>query len=174
MSQVHLDVHDVGGKTLATPSGGTFYLRQPRVLAWVRFGREYAMRQVVVDTGAPACILSKQVWADYHARGEIAWVAHPPQAGDRDRLPRTNVHSGFYPYRLGRIRLELMDLGTGQLAPRDVLVICTEDVPLNPNSEPPELPRLLLIGLADVMHGRALLIEASADGQQWTATLSEP
>ena len=68
-------------------------------------------------------------------------------------------------YRLGRVRLEFCD---GQLAPREVLAICTDDPLVVKNPLP------LLIGLADVMHGRTLLIDASADGQRWAATLSEP
>ncbi len=52
-------------------------------------------------------------------------------------------------------------------------MICTEDDPVA-TSDPPHLDRLLLIGLADVMHGRTLQLDASVDGQQWAATLTEP
>ena len=85
-------------------------------------------------------------------------------------LPRITVFGGRYPFRLGRVRLELVDLGTGQLAPRDVTAICTDD----PQTAPPHLQLPLIVGLADVMHGRTLQLEASADGRRWTATLSEP
>ena len=173
MPQVRLEVSDAGGKTLSTPDGGRFYLPQRRLLAWVRFGREYKMRRAPIDTGAPACILSKRVWTHFDTVGDIAWVAYPPNGPNHDELPRMNVFSGLYPYRLGRIRLELLDAGTGQLPAGAVLVICTEDEPAN-EGDPPQLPPLLLIGLADVMHGRTLLIGASADGQRWAATLSEP
>jgi hypothetical protein len=128
----------------------------------------------VIDTGAPACIFSKRVWHPFHLSGDVVWVTHAPADGDRDTLPRVDVHGGNYPFRLGRIRLQMVDLNNGQLTPRDVFVICTEDQPIQPDNEPPELPRLLLVGLVEVLSGRTLLIQASADGQQWTATLSEP
>jgi len=51
-----------------------------------------------------------------------------------------------------------------------VLVICTDD----PAVAPPHLSLPPIIGLADVLNGRSLLLQVSADGQQWTATLSEP
>ncbi|QJW96864.1 hypothetical protein [Frigoriglobus tundricola] len=127
-----------------------------------------------MDTGAPASIFSRQVWKAFHTRGDIVWIAHPPTEASREVLPRIDVHGGNYPFRLGRIRLVVVDLDKNQLAPRDVLVICTEDEPVDAEADPPELPRLLLIGLADVMNGRSLLLQVSADGQQWTAPLSEP
>ena len=169
---VHLTVEDAGGRTLPAPAGA-IYLAQRRVYAWVRVGRELLPRQAVFDTGAPACIFSQRVWAPFATRGEIAWVAHPPTDADRHALPRIDVHGGNYPFRLGRVRLQLVDLDRRHLAAREVLVICTEDDSLE-TDDPPHLDRLLLVGLADVMHGRALHLEASPDGQQWTATLSEP
>lgn len=171
MPQIQLDVHDAGGRTLPTPAGGTVYLPQRRLHVWARFGRDILARQAVIDTGAPACILSQLSWDDLDARGDISWVAHPPP-GVRN-LPRIDVHGGNYPYRLGRIRLQLMDLDGNQLAPHDVFVICTEDAPVW-SGDPPQLPRLWLVGLADVMHGRTLRLDASADGTQWAATLAEP
>lgn len=150
------------------------YLPQHRLRIWVRLGRAYAARQAIVDTGAPACIFSKQVWDAFHARNDIVWVAHPPTDTDRTALPRVDVHGGNYPFRLGRIRLEPVNLTEGQLAPRDVLVICTEDEPVEPENDPPELPRLLLVGLVEVMNGRSLQLQISADGLQRTALLSEP
>lgn len=174
MPQIALHISDSGGRTLPASAGGTAYLPQRRLRSWVRLGGELLPREAVVDTGAPACIFSKLVWSNFHARGAIAWVAHPPTTVGRETLPRVNVHGGNYPFRLGRIRLQLVDLEKNQLAARDVLVICTEDEPADPANDPPQLPRLILIGLADVMHGRTLLIETSADGQRWAATLSEP
>lgn len=174
MPQIALKISDVGGRTLPASAGGTAYLPQHRLRSWVRLGGELLPREAVVDTGAPACIFSKRVWEKFHSRGAIVWVAHPPTEAGRATLPRVDVHGGNYPFRLGRIRLQLVDLDKNQLAPRDVLVICTEDVPIGPGNGPPELPRLVLVGLADVMHGRTLRVEASADGQRWAATLSEP
>jgi hypothetical protein len=169
---VHLTVEDAGGRTLPA-TAGAIYLAQRRVYAWVRVGRELLPRQAVFDTGAPACIFSWRVWEPFARRGEITWVAHPPAEAGRDSLPRIDVHGGHYPFRLGRIRLQLVDLDGRHLAPREVIVICIEDEPSG-TGDPPHLDRLLLVGLADVMHGRALRLEASPEGRQWTATLSEP
>jgi hypothetical protein len=125
------------------------------------------MRQVVIDTGAPASILPSRVWSDLDKRGDIMWVSGVNPIGGP---PRITVFGGSYPFRLGRIRLEIVNAGAGQLAARDVAVICTDD----PQTAPPHFQLPLLLGLADVMHGRTLTVEASADGQQWMATLSEP
>ncbi len=118
MPQVHLAVRDVGGRTLPASVGGTIYLPQRRVRAWVRLGREILPREAVVDTGAPASIFSQQVWRTFHANSDIVWIAHPPAEAGRDVLPRIEVHGGNYPFRLGRIRLVVVDLDKNQLAPR--------------------------------------------------------
>jgi len=125
------------------------------------------MRRAVIDTGAPASILPWRVWSDLDKRGDIAWITSTSPVGGP---PHITVFGGSYPFRLGRIRLEVVNVGTGQLASRDVTAICTDD----PQTAPPHLQLPLILGLADVMHGRTLTVEASADGQQWTATLSEP
>src|SRR5436309_6700354 len=99
-------------------------------------------------------ILARRVWSEFHSRGDIAWVAHPPGTTEIGGLPRTTVLGTQYPFRLGRVRLELVDFGDGRLAAREVLVICTEDVPpIRP------LPLPLVIGLAEVMNGRSLLVQ---------------
>jgi hypothetical protein len=172
--QIRLRVQDEGGRTLPASGGRTAYLPQYRLRAWVRVGSELLPRHAIIDTGAPAGIFSYQVWSTFQTRGDITWVAHPPTETDRTALPRIDVHGGNYPFRLGRIRLELADLDKGRLTSRDAMVICTEDVPLTPSGSPPQLPRLLILGLVDVMNGRSLLLQASADGRQWTAVLSEP
>jgi len=42
------------------------------------------------------------------------------------------------------------------------------------SSEAAGITATLILGLADVMHGRTFLVEASADGKgKWTARLSE-
>lgn len=166
MPRVSLNVRRDADVTIPAPSG-TVYLPQRRIYAWARFGSEYWMRQAVIDTGAPACILPWRVWTELDRLGDIAWIGSANPVGG---LPRITVFGGSYPFRLGRVRLELVDLGTGQLAPRDVTVICTDD----PQTAPPHLQLPLILGLADVMHGRTLQLEASADGRRWTATLSEP
>lgn len=125
------------------------------------------MRWAVIDTGAPASILPRRVWSRLDSRGDIAWISSANPVGGP---PHITVFGGSYPFRLGRVRLEIVNLGTGQLVLRDVTAICTDDPPITP----PHLQLPLLLGLADVMHGRTLTVEVSADGQQWTASLSEP
>jgi hypothetical protein len=127
------------------------------------------MRQAVVDTGAPACILPSRIWNRLDSRGDITWISGAPMTVPVGGLPHITVFGGQYPFRLGRVRLELVDL-VGRLAPRDVLVICTDDQ----QSVAPNLQLPLVVGLADVMNGRSLLLQVSADGQRWTAVLSEP
>ena len=80
-------------------------------------GRVRVLYRAVVDTGAPACILPTRVWTQLDNRGDVAWPSGVNPVGG---LPRITVFGGSYPFRLGRIRLELVDLGTGQLAPREV------------------------------------------------------
>ena len=130
------------------------------------------MRGAVIDTGAPGCILPQRVWATLDARGDVEWVTDfPARLAEEEKITFATVFGGSYQYRLGRVRLEFCD---GQLAPREVLAICTDDPPVDPQASPPQPIFPLILGLADVMHGRTLLIEASADGQRWAATLSEP
>ena len=102
------------------------------------------------------------------ANGDIAWVTDFPSRYARSKKPAYHtVSNSRHQFRLGRVRLHF---AYGQLAPREVLAICTDDRPVDPDADP--LP--VLIGLADVMNGRSLLLQVSADGQQWAATLSEP
>jgi hypothetical protein len=128
------------------------------------------MRQAVIDTGAPACILPFRIWTALNTRGDIAWISGAPPSIPVGGLPHITVFGGHYSFWLGRVRLEPVELGSGRLAPREILTICTND----PVSAPAHLRLPLVLGLADVMNGRTLLVEASADGQQWTASLSEP
>ena len=126
------------------------------------------MRQAVVDTGAPACVLPQRIWTRLDVRGEIAWeTGAPARFAGSGTVARTTVFGGSYRYRLGRVRLAF---SYGQLTPREVLVICTDDPPV----VPPQLPLPLIVGLADVMNGRSLLLQVSDDGQRWSAVLSEP
>jgi hypothetical protein len=164
---VALSAQDTGGATLLALAGGTVYLPQHRLRTWVYLGGEGAMRQAVVDTGAPACILPQRVWSRLAVRGDITWATDSPAFFPTGAIAHTTVSGGQYPYRLGRVRLRF---AYGSLAPRDVLVICTDD----PAVAPPHLSLPPIIGLADVLNGRSLLLQVSADGQQWTATLSEP
>jgi hypothetical protein len=150
--------------------GSSLFLPELRVLGWGYFGSETMMRQVVIDTGASACLLPFRFWSVFDNRGDITWLSSAPPTVPAGGLPRMSASGGSYSFWLGRVRLALADLGSGRLAPRDVLAMCTDD----PQTPPAHLRLPLIVGLADVMHGRTLLVEASADGQQWTASLSEP
>lgn len=172
MPAIRLYPQDDGGSTITGPPGAGEYLRQWRLRVWVRLGNEFQVRQAVLDTGAPACILSQQVWAPLHQRGQIEWVCNAPGLVAREQLPRLAVVRGRYPYRLGWLRLQPVDLGTGELSARPVVAICTEDGRTVPG-DPESLPRLLVLGMAEVLNGRTLQLSVSADGKSWAGSLSE-
>lgn len=168
MPTFHLTVDDSGGAELLATAGGNIYLPQYRSAAWVNLGRDPVMQWAIIDTGAPACILPSRLWTPLAAHGDIAWLTDSPaRFAGSGRVASTTMAGGSYTYRLGRVRLAF---SYGNLAPREVLAICTDDPP----TAPAHLRLPLVIGLADVMHGRTLRLEASADGQRWAATLSEP
>ncbi len=172
MPQIQLYPQDDGGPTLATASGTGIYLPLYRLRVWARLGGEFAQRQAILDTGAPLCILSKQVWAPLHDRGSIEWLCHPPGPDAGESLPRIAVLHGIYPFRLGRLPVQLVDLGTGLLPPTTAMVQCTEDErPDAPGARP--LPHLLILGMAGLLNGRKLTLTASRDGPVWSGTLSE-
>lgn len=173
MPEIRLYPQDDGGSTITGPPGAGVYLPQWRLRVWVRLGSEFQVRQAVLDTGAPACILSQQVWAPLHRRGQIEWVCNAPELVPREQLPRLAVVHGRYPYRLGRLRLQPVDLGTGELSARPAVAICTEDERTAP-SDPEPLPRLLVPGMGEVLNGRTLQLSVSPDGKRWGGSLSEP
>lgn len=162
MPRIELTVQDRGGVT-APLAGGPVYLPNREIRVWGYFGTEPVMRAAVLDTGAPACTLPARVWTALDRRHDITWL------GPRVSGHSIKVFGGSYPFRLGRVRLQLVDLAS-ELAPRDVIAICTDD----PQATASHLQLPLLVGLADVLHGRSLLVEASADGRTWTAALTEP
>lgn len=97
---------DDGGAELATAAGGTVYLPQYRLHAWVNFGTDPVMQWAVIDTGAPACTLPARLWQRLDARGDITWVTGSPARFARSgRVATTTVAGGSFPYRLGRVRL---------------------------------------------------------------------
>jgi hypothetical protein len=152
--------------------GGAVRLPLRQIRAWAYFGSEPMMRQAIVDTGCPACTLPKRIWERLDRQSDIAWIADPPATVPVGALTRTTVLlGGRYPYRLGRVRLRIVDLGDGQLAPREVMALCTEDGA----GDRPEAERLpLILGLAEVLNGRALLLQVSENGARWSALLNEP
>jgi hypothetical protein len=175
MPHVTIRSPDIGGVTLLTPTGGTVYLPQRRLLAWVYLGSEAQMRPAIVDTGAPACILPQRIWTALDDRGEIAWLtdtsAQLAKGKNAGEPAHTIVAGGRHQYRLGRVRPSLTDLGDGRLAPCDeVLALCTDD-PIVPPEED-SLP--LIIGLAEVLNGRSLLLQVSESGERWSALMNEP
>jgi hypothetical protein len=127
------------------------------------------MHQAVIDTGAPACILPKRIWNSLDSSGEITWVVDPPATVAVGGLVRVlTVLGNSYPFRVARVNLEVLDFGDGHLPPREVLAICTEDILPTPNPLP------LILGLSEVLEGRALLLQVSDDGQKWAAMMHEP
>jgi hypothetical protein len=172
MPQVRLTPQDDGGVHLDDGRSPAVYLPQLRLRLWVKVGTEYRIRQAVLDTGAPAAVFSRAVWEPLAARGEIEWVCHAPGGDDRPLLPRTAVLRGRYPFRLGRVTIQPVDLNAGELRPAPLLVQCTEDDP-RAAADPEPLPRLLILGMSGFLNGRSLAVAASPDGATWTATLSE-
>ena len=164
MPPIALDSQDDGGVTLLAIAGGTVYLPRQRLRAWVYLGRDPFMRQAIIDTGAPACTFPRRVWSGLDARGDITWLTHKPALLRTGMPAYTILAGGSYRYQLGRVRLQFQN----GLAPRTVIAICTDDTPTTSARVP------FIVGLADVMHGRTLRLEASADGTQWAATLAEP
>jgi hypothetical protein len=149
-------------------------LNQLRLFLWVKLGDEYSHRQAVLDTGAPFTILPKQVWAILHRRGSITWVAHTPGTAPRGSLPIVVVGGSRYPFRLGRVAVQVTKLDGSELRPVPVLAQCLEDEQLTP-SDPVPLRARPILGLAGgLLHGRQLLVEADAAGQHWSAALVEP
>lgn len=168
MPEIRLYPQDDGGLTIPSATGNAIYLPQFRLRAWVRIGGEYALRQAILDTGAPASIFTKHIWLPLHQSGRIEWLGEPPNPADHTVLPKVILLRGQYPFRLGRVTVELADLDSGSLRPVRILVQCVED---QPEREP--LPRLLILGVADLLHGRTLTLRASADGAAWRGTISE-
>lgn len=167
MPIVRLTPQDEGDVPSPDTSGPPAYLPLYRLRGWARVGDEVAARQVLYDTGAPACLLPRAVWANQHERGRVAWVRHPPDVAPVESLPTLAVSGGRYPYRIGRLPIRPVDLSGGELAARPTLVICLEDAG-------PPLPGRVIVGLAGVLDGRSLLVQVSEDGSRWVATLVEP
>ena len=171
MPRIRLYPQDDGGITIPNPPGAGLYFPEWRLRVWVRVGGQYMQRQAILDTGSTTCIFSSLVWRGFHDRKLIEWVAHPPGTAARD-LPRTTVLRGTYPFRLGSVSMQAVDLEGGELKPVPVLVQCTEDDRRQP-SDPEPLPRLLVVGLGGMLNGRTLTLSVSADGTKWDAGLSE-
>jgi hypothetical protein len=171
MPHATLTVQDEGGITVPAQSGGSVYLAKRRVRAWVRVGNEYSVRPAIIDTGAPACILPSRIWTSPPVQSAITWVAGAPDVVPAENLPRIPLLAERHPFRIGRVRLELVDLGDGSLTAREVLAICTEDVPPPSNTNRELLP--LIVGLGEGLNGRSLLLQVSEDGRHWSAMLHE-
>lgn len=171
MPQVRLCPQDDRGITFPSPPGPAVYLPRWRLRVWVRVGGESQLRQAVFDTGAPAALLSKDVWRPLADDGRIEWVGLPPGAATAP-LPRAAVLGGVYPFRLGRMSVELADTDGNALPPVTVYVQCLEDPEAGPAGTRP-VPRLLVPGLGGILNGRTLTLSASADGTQWVGQLAE-
>jgi hypothetical protein len=157
---------------LAVPGpGGPVVLAEPRVRVWALIGNEPFTRQAVFDTGAPACVLPKRIWAQLDVAGEVMWEAGAPADVPLAALPTITVLGGRHRFRLGRVRLELIDLSGGRLAPLAVRAICTEDAGVVAPGGSPQVP--LLVGLGDALRGRVLLVQTSEDGARTSATIQE-
>ncbi len=174
MPTIHLTAGAAGGAELLATAGAYVHLPEFRLYVWVYLGGIGTMERAVFDTGASTCILPSRFWLPLHRRGAITWLTgDPAHFAGSGQAADIAVQGDRYPFRLGRVALELLGVGGSskmeKLSSQDVLVICTYDLP----SEPPAEQLPLVIGLADVVHGRTLQLEASSDGSRWAATLTE-
>ena len=150
-----------------TPDGPPLRLRTRQIHAWVQFGRDNTLHQTVVDTGSPVCTLPRRFWDKLDDRDDMIWVANPPATVPADQLTNTTtLLGGQYRFRVGRVRVRINDMGDGQLAAREVLAFCLED------GGSGEVP--LILGLAEILNGRALLLQVSDGGARWAGVINEP
>jgi hypothetical protein len=169
MPIIPLTPQDDGWVTIANSSGSPVYLPQRRIRGWVRLATQVAAQQAIIDTGAPACFLSKSIWSRLHAQNQVTWVSHSPGLTSVGSLPNTNFLGRRTPYRPGRVVFKPVDIHCRgrELSPRAVLTICLED-------EPNPVQHRIIIGLVEVLDGRTLQIQVSEDGQRWVALMAEP
>lgn len=172
MPAVRLLPQDEGGLRLNDGRGGAVYLPAYRLRMWVTLGTDHAVRQAVVDTGAPAAVFPNYVWSGLARRGDIEWVAHPPDTSPRRDLPRVVILGGRYPFRLGRGLVTPVEITGAVLGPTPVFVQCLEDTRETP-ADPEPITRLFVLGLGGLLHGRTLTVSAAADGGAWAAALAE-
>jgi hypothetical protein len=160
------------GPTFDDGVNPSFALPQWRVRAWVRLGGGLTNWVSLVDTGAPVSLVSKGVWEQLRRQGRIEWVSHAPGVqDDPGRMPRVSVLGARYPYRLGRIDVELTDLGAIDLPAVRVLAQFIEDGPATGG----RLPDVIVLGLGfGAFAGRSLVIDFAADGTPTGTTVREP
>jgi hypothetical protein len=168
---INLIAQNDGEVVIPVPGAPPLVLPKRRIRAWVRLGNEYAVRQAIVDTGAPYCTITKRVWAKLDSQQQIDWVAFPPGDAAAARLPTTELLGGKHPFRIGRVRIRLTEL-----APNSPIIdfgpvpaICVENdiIPDVVNSG-------IILGLGGVLDGRTLIVQVSEAGDRWSAALVQP
>jgi hypothetical protein len=153
---------------IAIPGASPLALPVRRLRAWVYLADEPFMRQAVIDTGAPYCIFTRRLWTDFHKRGQVDWVAHSPATTTLlTDLPKTYILNGEHRFRVGRIRIRLTETNPNSpvIDIGSVLALCLED---------DELDRIrtgLILGLAGILNGCTLVLQASGTGDRWSAIL---
>lgn len=168
MPVVSLFPQDEGPLAFAKPDGSQLLVPKHRLRPWVKLGSDYQSRQAVFDTGAPCTLLSKRAWVKLAARGEVNWVLHAPnETADRD-LPKTELLGAPRQYRIGRVRVSLVD-GNRDCDLGFVLALC-----LTTDSVAGAVSASVILGMCEVLNGRTVLVQASPDGAKWSAALMQP
>jgi hypothetical protein len=124
----------------------------------------------VIDTGAPLCVISRKVWNQPAVADHIEWLAYPPGAPSGN-LPKLHITGRTYPFRLGRLPMEVFDLSGVSLPEVPVVAQLLEDVPA---SNRPPLRVELVLGLTHgVLDERYLVVRPAADPGRREAWLQE-
>ena len=152
---------------IAIPNAPPLVLPIRRLRAWLYLGEEILIRQAVIDTGAPYCILTKRLWMDLHKSGQVDWVACSPATTPLASLPKAHILGSEHRFRVGRVRIRLTETTPASpvidLGP--VLAQCLEDDDLDRTRTG------LILGLGGILNGRTLILQVSEGGDRWSAIL---
>ena len=108
----------------------------------------------ILDTGAPLTLFPYEVWQPFEAA--ITWLAQPPLPAGGPR--RVAILGGTWAYRLGRVRMGLLDDDGGWLAPAWTNAWFLDD--------DPAAPKQAVLGLrTGLFDGRQLRSDSS--GEEW-------
>lgn len=108
----------------------------------------------ILDTGAPLTLFPYPVWQPFESA--ITWLAQPPLPAGGQR--RVTILGGSWAYRLGRVRIGMIDTAGGWLAPAWTNAWFLDDDPV--------APKQAVLGLrTGLFDGRQLRSDSS--GEEW-------
>jgi hypothetical protein len=168
---VNFSVQNDGEVVIPVSGGAPLVLTKRRIRTWVLVGNETMLRQAIVDTGAPYCMMTKRLWTELDRRGQINWMAFPPSTAPLASLPMTELLGGRHPFRVGRLRIRLTELAPNSpiIDAGSVLALCVENDVIADivNSG-------VILGLGGMLNGRTMIVQASETGDRWSAVLLQP